>query len=86
MKKAFYIEVTDTFGDEANYAWVTRFKVHAKSELGAIQKVSREMGLRFRKDYDTGDLSRYKALNACICAFLSGYEDEETRFFNVKSI
>lgn len=86
MKKAFYIEVTDTFGDEANYSWVTRFKVHAKSELGAIRKVSREMGLRFRKDYEMFEMTKYKALNACICAFLTDYEDEETRFFNVKSI
>jgi hypothetical protein len=86
MKNIFYIEVTDTYGGEANYSWVTRFKVHAKSELGAIRKVSKEVGLRFRKDYDTGDLSKYRALNACICAFLSNYEEEETQFFNIKSI
>ena len=33
--ETFHIEVTDTFGGEANYCWVKRFKVTAKSELGA---------------------------------------------------
>ena len=41
----FIIEVTDTYGGEANYCWVHRFKVRASSTMGAIRKVGREMGL-----------------------------------------
>ena len=84
-KEIFFVEVTDTYGGDANYSWVHRFKVHATSFRGAIGKVSREMGLSFRKDYDTGDSARYNAQRACICAFVSGYEDEAEHFF-VKSL
>ena len=75
-QEIFFIEVTDTFGGEANYSWVHRFKVHAKSELGAIRKVSRETGLSFRKESDYGDMIRFNAKNAAICAFLEGYTDQ----------
>lgn len=84
-KSIFYVEVTDTYGGEANYCWVSRFKVHASTFRGAIGKVSREMGYSFRKDFDTGDSVRYNATGACICAFVSGYENE-AEMYNVKSI
>jgi len=71
----FIVEVTDTFGGEANYAWVRRFTVTAKSFRGAISKVSRMMGYAFRKEYDCGDLARYNAQGACVCAFVQ-YGDE----------
>lgn len=86
MKNIYFVEVTDTFAGEANYSWVKRFKVHATSDLGAIRKVSRAVGLRFRKEHDTGDMASYRAIGACVCAFLSGYEDEAEHKFNVVSI
>lgn len=86
MQEIFYVEVTDTYGEEANYSWVKRFKVHASSALGAIRKVSTETGLNFRKEWDTGDLSRYDAKQCAICAFLSGYEDQSEHYSHVKSI
>jgi len=70
-KPTFYIEVTDTYGGEANYCWVNRYKVTASTQRGAVGKVSRHMGLHFRLDYDTGDLARYNARKAAICAFVS---------------
>ena len=36
----YYIEVTDTFGGEANYCWVKRFTVESSSFQGAIAKLS----------------------------------------------
>ena len=30
MKNLYFIEVTDTFGGEANYSWVTRHVIKAK--------------------------------------------------------
>lgn len=65
-KSDYYFEVTDTFQGEANYCWLRRYKISAKSELGAIQKLARHTGLKFRKQYDT----RYNAINACVCTFL----------------
>ena len=85
--ETFYIEVTDTFGGEANYCWVKRFKVTAKSELGAIRKVSREMGYSFRKDWDDGLCTRYNAKGANVCAFASYYEpDCHDDYIGMKSI
>jgi len=84
-KEIFFVEVTDTYGGEANFSWVHRFKVHATSFRGAIGKVSRETGFSFRKDYGTGDSARYNVQGACVCAFVSGYENEAEHFF-VKSL
>lgn len=82
----FFVEMTDTYGGEANYCWVKRFKVHASSFRGAIAKVSRETGYNFKKESDYGDMARYNALQACICAFVSGYEDETEKYSYVKSL
>lgn len=64
MKKLFYFEMTDTFGGETNYSWLHRFIVPAKSPLGAIQKISRETGFRYRFDG-----TFYRAKGACIVAY-----------------
>jgi hypothetical protein len=70
-KRTFNVEVTDTFGGEANYCWVRRMQVKASSLRGAISIVSRESGYSFRKDYDCGDMARYSARGACVCAFIA---------------
>ena len=76
MKTIFYVELTDTFGGEANYSWVTRFKVHASSVLGAVRKVGKETGLSFRKQYDTGDTVRFDSKSGATCIFVMPYEDQ----------
>lgn len=76
MRQLWSIEVTDTYGGEANYCWVHRYQVRASSARGAIGIVSRAEGLRFRADWDDGDTVRYNAVNACICAFVSWAEEE----------
>jgi hypothetical protein len=76
LKSIFFVEVTDTFGGEANYCWVKRFKVNAISVRGAITKVSRELGLFAKKQADYGDLVRYDFKNACICAFVTDWEND----------
>ena len=76
----FWIEVTDTFGGEANYCWVNRYKVAAKSMRGAIVKVHNATGYNFRCTGDYGDMTRYDASNSCTCAFveyLSDYHKEQ---------
>ena len=82
----YYVEVTDTFGGESNYSWVNRFKVHAKSSLGAIRKVSQATGYKFRKVADYGDMIRYDASHAAVCAFLEDHEYQAERFTNVVSL
>jgi hypothetical protein len=46
--KTYYIYLTDLFGGDLNYSFVTKFIVAAKSKRGALQKMSRLIGLNFR--------------------------------------
>jgi hypothetical protein len=85
-QEIYFVEVTDTYGEEANYSWVRRYKVHASSMLGAIRKVSKESGFRFRKDFSAGDFARYNAQGACVCAFIEGYENQADIMREVVSI
>lgn len=71
MQHTFEIEVTDTFGGDANYSWVRRYTYKAKSMLGAIQQLAREHGAGWYKDFDTGDMARYNLTGSAICAFVS---------------
>lgn len=87
MKNVYFVEVTDTFGGEANYSWVKRFKVHASSDLGAIRKVSRHTGFAFRKESGLGfDDVMYNAKGCCVCAFLGDYVDQAEHVLYVTSI
>lgn len=88
MKKLYFVEVTDTFGDEANYNWVHRFKVTATTERGAMRKVEQRLPYSggVRKTYDTGDMQHWRWNKACVCAFVERYDDQSARMFNVESI
>lgn len=72
----YKIEITDTFGGEANYSWVTRHEIKAKSMLGAVQKLSRLSGLNWRKVGDYGDIRRYDSTSGATCAFIEYGEGE----------
>lgn len=64
----YNVEITDTFGGEANYCWVRRFQVKARTALGAIRKVGQ---YSWRKAWDDGDTVRYNARGACVCCFVT---------------
>jgi hypothetical protein len=78
----FFVEMTDTFSGEANYGWVKRFMVNAKTMRGAISKVTRETGYKARKAYDTGDMTRYNVPGACICYFVSYSDGKEAEQYS----
>lgn len=88
MKQEYFVEVTDTYGGEANYSWVHRFKVSASTERGAMRKVERRLPYAggVRKDWDTGDMQRWAWRNACVCAFVEGYDNQTERMFHVETI
>ena len=46
----YYVYLTDTFGGDLNYSWVTKLKVKANSIHGVLCKVSRVTGLNFRAE------------------------------------
>ena len=70
----YFIEITDTFGGEANYSWVRRYFVTANNERGAVNKIARKLGAGWRNEY-SGELSRYSLSGACICMFVQ-FADE----------
>jgi len=70
------IEITDTFGGEANYCWARRFTVKAKSIRGAVNKFAREHGGGWRVAYTDGDSARYNLTGACICMFVTFKESQ----------
>lgn len=74
----YCIEYTDTFGGEANYSWVLRFKVSAKSAVSAIRKFTKKMGLsnHLIKEYSYGDFRRYNVKKAAQCVFIFSWDDE----------
>jgi len=85
-KQPFFVEITDTFGGEANYSWVKRFIVRASTFRGAISKVSKETGYSFKCVMSAGDMSRYDAKSACICAFASYAENEADTYSRIIEI
>lgn len=82
MKQKFFVEITDTFGGDANYAWVTRHCVRAKTARGAAVVISRQSGLQWRKVADYGDSVRYDSKSGATCMFISDYsEDDHSAYF-----
>ena len=67
--KEYYFEVTDTFGGELNYCWLDRFIIRASSPRGAIIKLSKHTGLKYRNNG-----LHNKAKNTCIAAYELDYE------------
>ena len=41
----YHIEVTDTFGGEANYCWVRRSTTKATTRRGVVRAIKAEMGI-----------------------------------------
>jgi hypothetical protein len=65
-KHTYFVEMTDTFGGEANYCWVNRFLVSASSPRGAMRRVCTRTSDSVRSV--GGD--RWDAVGACVCYFV----------------
>jgi len=64
-KQTYYIEVTDTFGDECNYCWIHRYAVKATNERGAMRVVGKHEGFSLRNDG-----YKWNFVGACIAAYV----------------
>ena len=71
MKNLYFIEVTDTFGGEANYSWATRHVIKAESLKGAVNALSRRSGISWRSDG-----FRYLSKSGATCAFIEEFDPE----------
>jgi hypothetical protein len=78
----YHIEVTDTFGGEANYCWRKQWLVTASSARGAITKLAKAEGSGWRMAWDCGDTVRYDLKGSCICAFVMWIDDSMVSSFN----
>ena len=68
----FDIEITDTFGGEANYSWVRRYQVKATSFKAAARKLAPLYGCaEWRCTGDFGDFAGYNLSGSCVCAFIT---------------
>lgn len=86
-KNSYFVEMTDTYGGEANYSWVNRFVVSANTVRGAMRKVTNETGYYTRKDYETGEMSRYSTKSGGVCFFVEESDGtEETKYNRVKKL
>lgn len=74
MKNRYFVEMTDTFGGEANYCWVNRFIVSASSHRGAMRKVCAGTGDRVRCVMP-GDPERWDSRTDCVCYFVEWIDD-----------
>ncbi len=74
--QTYYVEITDTFGGEANYSWVTRHKVTASSERGAMRKIGRESGLSWHCVDRHSDLQRWNSSSGATCAFVELFDED----------
>lgn len=87
MSSLFFVELTDTYGGEANYCWVYRFVIKASSAQGAISKLAKETGYKFRFDYgNVNDLIRYTGRNASVCVFVEYYDNDNARHDDAKQL
>lgn len=72
--KTYRIEVTDTFGGDANYCWIRRHTIQAKSDLAAVRKakaVEGWSGVRCeREDYNDQIILRPRGI--CQVMFIDG--------------
>jgi hypothetical protein len=68
-------ELTDTFGGEANYAWVRRGTIKASTPSGAIRAAKRALGLTGKHTSEKySDLVSIRFGSACIVLFLTPSE------------
>ena len=76
----FQIELTDTFGGEANYSWVTRKKgtiiglPHTNRRILKEARKRLELGsIKLRLYYNLGDELSYSLDGACVRLFIHSF-------------
>lgn len=68
-KRVFYFEQTDLFARECNYCFLNRFAVMATTQRGAVNVLSRHIGLNHRFDG-----TKYVSQSGCTAYYLIDWE------------
>jgi hypothetical protein len=79
----YYVELTDTFGGEANYSWLNRYLITASSTLGVINKLAKHSGYRFKKNYESNDITCYEGNGCCVIAFIALPDNDDLQYANI---
>ena len=82
MKNQYFIEMTDTFGGDANYCWVNRFIVRASTARGAMRRVCTRTGDTVRFQYgasDAGETQRWDSTRGAVCYFVEWVDAAEVQ-------
>ena len=79
MKNRYFIEMTDTFGGEANYCWVNRFIVSASSHRGAMRRVCARTGDMVRCEDRYNEPQTWDSVIGCIRYFVEWIDDEQVK-------
>ena len=68
-----YVEETDTYGGESNYAWVNRFSVQVKRDTtrAIVRAVNKQLGYRRIKSNNYGDMIEIRPRGICRVAFVT---------------
>lgn len=72
----YNIEVTDTFGGEANYSWVRRYTLDLMdtiNDYALVRKVKREIGWSGKRCLTVpyGDMIEIRPYGECVVAFVT---------------
>ena len=75
MKTNYYVEVTDTFSGEPNYAWCHRYELpmpENATRLSIVRAAKKVMGWTGRPCVTTerGDAIELRMVGACVVAFI----------------
>lgn len=70
------VEVTDTFGGEANYGWVRRYEfdvIDASSKYSLVRRAKREIGWTGSRclTVDYSDVIELRPQGQCMVAFIT---------------
>lgn len=83
----YAIEVTDTFGGEANYCWVKRGVTRAKTRRGIIEAVKRLAGwngwcrVNVESYGDSYTIRPTQTSGVCQVAFVEWRDEEDTVYW-----
>lgn len=80
-KQVFYFEHTDLFAGECNYCFLNRFAVMANTERGAVNVLSRHIGLSHRFDG-----MKYVSKSGATAYYLADWELTEEQLAEYKPV
>jgi hypothetical protein len=76
----WFFEVTDVYGGEANYSWVTRHIIRARTQRGAINRFAKLSGMKW---HGVG-CERFDSESGATCYFVSPYDmDAHGNLFSI---